>query len=210
MKEIRPGKINFRHDTSGDFDNTLFTSNYRSMLNVARSAGAHPGEEEDAVQEVWSSVISNPSAQVTSAYLNSSTRNRVIDAWRRRERRPKIVENASFDDFEHRASDNTEGDALNRNNQRLEILGRLSHTERVAAIGTFIQELPTGALKDALVTMNPAHRSVFMLVEVAGLSYEEASNVMKKPLGTIRSSLSRAKEHAKKKIASYGEGGSTD
>jgi RNA polymerase sigma-70 factor (ECF subfamily) len=50
-------------------------------------------------------------------------------------------------------------------------------------------------LKKALEQLTPEHRAVILLREVEGLSYDEISDVLQCPRGTVMSRLHYAREH---------------
>ncbi|MEL6545793.1 MAG: RNA polymerase sigma factor, partial [Myxococcota bacterium] len=61
-------------------------------------------------------------------------------------------------------------------------------------------------LLDALDTLTPAQREVFVLVRLNGMSLDDAASVMECAQGTAKSHLHRATERLKKKLKSaYGE-----
>lgn len=55
-------------------------------------------------------------------------------------------------------------------------------------------------VQDALKSLDEGQRRVVDLVDIEGLSYEQASQVMKVPVNTVRSRLSRARQQLKLKL----------
>ena len=49
-------------------------------------------------------------------------------------------------------------------------------------------------VEEAMKKLSPEHREMLVLICVKGLRYQEASNVLKLPVGTVRSRLSRTRE----------------
>ena len=49
-------------------------------------------------------------------------------------------------------------------------------------------------VRDAFLRLSAEHREVLLLVAIEGLQYEEAAAILKVPLGTVRSRLSRARQ----------------
>lgn len=49
-------------------------------------------------------------------------------------------------------------------------------------------------IQQALMTLPPDQRMVIILVDIQALSYEEAARALRKPVGTVKSRLSRARE----------------
>lgn len=52
-----------------------------------------------------------------------------------------------------------------------------------------------GIVNEKMRLLNPGHREILMLVCVRGLDYAEVSEKLGIPVGTVRSRLSRAREH---------------
>ena len=49
------------------------------------------------------------------------------------------------------------------------------------------------AIQRSLSQLTPAYREILVLVDIEGLSYEEASNAVRVPVGTVKSRLARAR-----------------
>ena len=49
------------------------------------------------------------------------------------------------------------------------------------------------AIQRSLSQLTPAYREILVLVDIVGLSYEEASNAVRVPVGTVKSRLARAR-----------------
>lgn len=58
-------------------------------------------------------------------------------------------------------------------------------------------------LKDSLTQLNSAERSVFLLRAIDELSYKEIAYVLKIPIGTVMSHLSRARVKLRKSLCGY-------
>ncbi|MGD9642082.1 MAG: RNA polymerase sigma factor [Elusimicrobiales bacterium] len=56
------------------------------------------------------------------------------------------------------------------------------------------------ALEAALALLEPEERAMLLLREVDGRSYQEISEILDKPLGTVKSGISRAREALRKKM----------
>lgn len=59
------------------------------------------------------------------------------------------------------------------------------------------------ALTRAIAQLNEPFRSAVVLVDVEGQSYEEASEVLGVPIGTVRSRLFRGRRHLQEMLADY-------
>ncbi len=60
-----------------------------------------------------------------------------------------------------------------------------------------------GILKDALAQLSDTHRTIILLREVDGLSYEEIAEVMECHLGTVMSRLHHARKNLQKALKPY-------
>jgi RNA polymerase sigma factor (sigma-70 family) len=60
-----------------------------------------------------------------------------------------------------------------------------------------------GPIQDALDALCPEYRVVVVLADIEGLSYEEVSEVVGRPVGTVRSRLHRGRMILKEKLKSY-------
>jgi RNA polymerase sigma-70 factor (ECF subfamily) len=61
------------------------------------------------------------------------------------------------------------------------------------------------AVQDSLSTLSPMYRTVLVLVDVEGLSYEEAAAAAGVPVGTVKSRLARARLQMQNSLQAFGE-----
>src|SRR6266540_7558124 len=59
------------------------------------------------------------------------------------------------------------------------------------------------AIQDSLNHLTPAYREALVLVDIEGLSYEEASIVARVPVGTVKSRLARARLQIRSSLQGY-------
>lgn len=62
-----------------------------------------------------------------------------------------------------------------------------------------------GAIQNSLSTLTPAYRQVLVLVDIEGLSYEEASVAASVPVGTVKSRLARARMQMRSALQGYND-----
>jgi RNA polymerase sigma-70 factor (ECF subfamily) len=60
--------------------------------------------------------------------------------------------------------------------------------------------LDRAVLEKAIADLAPMYRAVIVLRHVEQLSYEEISKILKLPLGTVKTHISRAREHLRKEL----------
>ena len=60
-------------------------------------------------------------------------------------------------------------------------------------------------VQDAINTLHPEHRAVVVLFDINGLSYEEISEMLEVPLGTVKSRLNRARLALKERLMPHME-----
>jgi len=61
-------------------------------------------------------------------------------------------------------------------------------------------------IDNAISQLKPEHRIVIVLRDIEGISQEEISEVLKLPIGTVKSRIFRAREELRKKLKPYLEG----
>ena len=71
--------------------------------------------------------------------------------------------------------------------RRLAIMSRATHVEEHARLDSSVEA------DDLLLRLRPERRAAFVLTQLLGLSYEEAAEVSRCPVGTIRSRVARAR-----------------
>lgn len=62
------------------------------------------------------------------------------------------------------------------------------------------------AVQRAIAGLSPDHRTVVTLHHLEGMAVEEIAQIMRCSTGTVKSRLSRARDHLKRKLAGYVEG----
>lgn len=73
-----------------------------------------------------------------------------------------------------------------------------------SGLDRFVASIDVGpAIQAAIDALSAVHRSVVMLVDVQGLGYEEAANVLEVPVGTVRSRLFRARRILQEQLFEY-------
>ena len=61
------------------------------------------------------------------------------------------------------------------------------------------------AVQDSLHTLPPMYRTVLVLVDIEGLSYDEAAMIARVPVGTVKSRLARARLQMQRSLQAFGD-----
>lgn len=147
-----------------------------TLIGVAYRILGEREQAEDAVQDVYLSMLQNPDrfagASGLKTYLYRMVINRSIDLRRRRGRFGGILEKVMGDSlFTTRPHDVYEVK---------EIVRRLVHS------------------------LDPQFAVPFILAEVEGMSYEEIAEIRGMPLNTVRTRIYRCREKLRKKLSEMG------
>ena len=176
----------------GDLDafNHLVLEYQDIAFNVAYRMMSDPAEAQDVTQDAF-----------VSAYRKlSSFRGGSFKAWLLR-----IVTNAGYDALRKRKRQATTPlEPLSRDEEEIESPAWLTdpgespdqHAER-GELGRAIQQCLDG--------LGAEFRAVVVLVDMQGMDYAEASRVVGKPLGTLKSRLARARVRMQDCLQGYGE-----
>jgi RNA polymerase sigma-70 factor, ECF subfamily len=151
------------------------------MLRVARSLTAHQAEAEDLVQDALLRAYRSIDAfdgRHPRAWLLTIVRNTHIN--RNRRRRPALLDDPDAPEVDGQA-------------------GTGASSEDAYLDGTF-----DGAVEAALRALPPDALRVVELVDLAGLSYAEAAEVLDIPVGTIMSRLHRARRRMREDLKRTG------
>lgn len=172
--------------------NRLVLAYQTSVYNVALRIMGDPASADDASQEAF-----------ISAYRGlGKFRGGSFRAWLMR-----IVTNACYDELRRRKR---------RPQTPLEELNPLAEPEEVDSAGVLRSEAEgpeeaadraelARALRACLDRLPFEFRVVAVLVDVQGLAYKEVAETIKKPLGTVKSRLARARARLQECLRDYGE-----
>jgi RNA polymerase sigma-70 factor (ECF subfamily) len=151
------------------------------MLRVARSITGNTAEAEDLVQDALLRAyrsIDTFDGKHPRAWLLTIVRNTNIN--RNRRRRPTLLDDPNAPETEARA-------------------GASVSTEDAYLAGTF-----DASVEASLAGLAPDARRVVELVDLTGLSYAEAAEVLGVPIGTVMSRLHRARQRIREDLRHSG------
>ncbi len=145
---------------------------------------------EDVVQEAFISAyrkINKFREGSFKAWICRIVTNRCYDELRKLKRRPSVSLNILNQDDEEIDS-----------NEWLEDPGETPEEQSIRT------EL-NSAIQWCLNTLEVDFRTIVVLVDVQGVNYKEAAEIVKKPLGTIKSRLSRARQRLQDCLQNFAE-----
>lgn len=143
----------------------------RKIFSLAYQFAGSPQEAEDLTQEIflklYSSLGKYDFERDFNAWFLTLARNFLIDEFRRTR-----LEKSQRADFEELATPAAEADSPEN---------RLISQEKAELV------------REALLRLSPELRTVLILREIEGFSYEEIAQKMKLPLGTVKSRVNRGR-----------------
>jgi RNA polymerase sigma-70 factor (ECF subfamily) len=172
--------------------NRLIAVHQTRLFNVAYRIMGDPDDAADATQEALISAfrkLSSYRGGSFRAWLMRIVTNACYDELRRRKRRPAV----SMDDL---GEETLETDEFRDGTLRAPQDGPEKEAMR--------SELAR-AIQDCLDRLPDEFRVVAVLADVQGYEYREVSEVVGKPLGTIKSRLARARARLRDCLQRYGE-----
>lgn len=117
----------------------------------------------------------------------------------------RVVVNACYDEMRRRRRQHSVPlELLNSDGEEIETSYWLVDPQSDPEVQFESSELET-AIQKCLDKLPPIYRIVLVLVDVEGLSYEEAANAAGVPVGTVKSRLARARLQMQKSLQIAGE-----
>lgn len=163
---------------------------YRTALSMTRN----PGDAEDLVQDTYLRAYQFfgqfTGGTNAKAWLFRILTNLYINSYRRRTREPERV---SYDEMEDFYLYNRLADAQSR--------GAVS----LSPEETVVQQVQTEAIREAIGRLPDEYRDTVLLADVNEFSYQEISDILEIPIGTVRSRLSRGRRLVQKALWAYTE-----
>lgn len=145
------------------------------VVGVARALVHNPDDAVELAQETFIRAFQNLAGfegrSSFSTWLYRIASNLAID-WRRRETR-YVVAHGEEAESELRKIPSGEGDSFR----------------------SLVRDETSRKVREALKELTPEHREVILLREMEGLSYEEISEILNCPKGTVMSRLHYARSH---------------
>jgi len=176
----------------GDLDafNRLVLAYQDVAYNVAYRMMGDPASAEDVTQEAF-----------ISAYKRLKTfRGGSFKAWLLR-----IVTNASYDELRRqKRQPTTPLEPVGHDNEEIESPVWLTDPGESPEESAERAEL-SDAIQRCLERLDADFRSVVVVVDMQGMDYAEAAEIIRKPLGTVKSRLARARAKMQDCLRGFGE-----
>lgn len=180
-----------RASSEGDADafDRLVEAHYRSVYNTAYRMLRTPGAAADATQatfvRVWEALSSFRGDASFSTWLYRITMNVCLDELRRRKNQPLSL--TEEDDDGEPAGERDMPD--------------LSDEPAGTAEQRELQKL----VHEAIARLSEDFRAVIVLYDLRGMAYQEISEVLDIPLGTVKSRLNRARAALREEMEPWAE-----
>jgi len=159
---------------------------YRSALGMTRN----PGDAEDLVQDTFLRAYQFfdqfQGGTNARAWLFKILTNLYINSYRKRTREPERVSYDEMEDFY--------------------LYNRLSHAgESGSPEDQVVRRVQVEAVEEAIGQLPDEYRDTVILADLNELSYQEISDILQIPIGTVRSRLSRGRRLVQKALWAYTE-----
>ncbi len=166
-----------------------FLPHIDSMYNFAYRLAFDEDDAKDLVQETYLKAF---------RFINSFEQGTNAKAWLFR-----ILKNSFINDFRKRSKEPSKVDY-----QEVETFYNSEDTEISATTDLrveTVQHMIGDEISNALNSLAVDFRTVIILCDLEGFTYEEMAKILDIPIGTVRSRLHRARNLLKEKLQSYAE-----
>lgn len=163
------------------------------IYNYVRRMVGNPQDAEDITQEVFIRAYQGLSQfdgrASFSTWLFRIATNLCIDHKRRQSRRVQTLP------YHRDEVDEDEGD------------WEFADTSQPSALEQLLTKELQGVVEQAIDMLSPKLKTVLLLYDVEGLSYEQIADALGIPMGTVKSRLFAAREQIRKQVEVYMRGG---
>lgn len=162
---------------------------YRSALSMTKNAGDADDLVQDTFLRAYQFLDQFEGGTNARAWLFRILTNLYINAYRRRAREPERV---SYDDMED-----------------FYLYNRLAYAQS-SGMGAspeeeVVQKVQVEAIREAIEKLPDEYRDTVILADLNDFSYQEISEMLDVPIGTVRSRLSRGRRLIQKALWAYTE-----
>ena len=159
------------------------------LYGTALGMTKNPADAEDVVQETYAKAFKardsfKPGTNL-KAWLYRILTKTYISHYRTAQRSPQISGASDIEDWQ--------------------IANAASHDSRGlrSAEMEALDQIPDGAVADALSNLGEQYRIAVWLADVEGFSYKEIAEIMDTPMGTVMSRINRGRKQLRESLADY-------
>lgn len=161
------------------------------LYGAAMRLTRNPQDAEDLVQETYAKAFAafhqyRPGTNL-KAWLYRILNNTFISNYRKAQRQPKQTDGAEVEDWQ-------EYEAASHASSGLQ-----------SAEAEAIENLPDSEIREALAKLPEDRRLAVYLADVEGFSYQEISEIMDTPIGTVMSRLHRGRKQLRDLLTDYAQ-----
>ena len=185
--EEHPTKNNYSKEEKDHIFNDEFMSHVKPMYNFAHRLTYSDDDAKDLVQDTF---------MKSYRFINSFHKGTNAKAWLFR-----IMKNSFINDFRKKSKQPTKVDY-----QEVEGYYNSEGTQKSVTTDLRIdtvKNLIGDEISMAMESLDVDFRTVIILCDMEGFTYEEMSKILDIPIGTVRSRLHRARNLLKEKLQSY-------
>ncbi len=185
--EQKPKKANYSDQVKARIFDQEFMPHVNSMYNFAYRLTFDEDDAKDLVQDTYLKAFrfinSFDKGTNAKAWLFRILKNSFINEFRKKSKQPAKID---YNEVEQYYNSDDAGESITTD-------------LRVETIQHMIGDEITGALNNIPVDF----RTVIILSDLEGFTYEEMSKILDIPIGTVRSRLHRARNMMKEKLSVY-------
>lgn len=187
--EESPTKNNYSNQAKDKIFNEEFMPHVRAMYNFAHRLTYDEDDAKDLVQDTF---------MKSYRFINSFHQGTNAKAWLFR-----IMKNSFINDFRKKSKQPTKVDY-----QEVEGYYNSEGTQKSVTTDLrvdTVKNLIGDEITNALAALDVDFRTVIILCDLEGFTYEEMAKILDIPIGTVRSRLHRARNLLKEKLQSYAQ-----
>ena len=161
---------------------------YRSAYSMTRSASDADDLVQDTYVRAFQFFDQFQGGTNARAWLFRILTNLFINSYRKRNREPERVSYDEMEDFY----------LYNR-------LGGMQKSQTQTPEAAILQKVQIEAIRDAVAKLPDEYRDTVMLADLNDFTYQEISDILEVPIGTVRSRLSRGRRLVQKALWAFGD-----
>jgi RNA polymerase sigma-70 factor (ECF subfamily) len=164
---------------------------YRTAYSMTKNAGDADDLVQDTYLRAFQFFDQFQGGTNSRAWLFRIMTNLYINTYRKRMREPERVSYDEMEDFFlYNRLANTPGGSSGNDSPETEV----------------VQRVQIEAIREAISQLPEEYRATLVLADLNEFSYQEISDMLQIPLGTVRSRLSRGRRLVQKALWAYSEG----